>query len=297
MLAKPDPDGRHHDAAVTRAALPKGYTPQAARTHAQTWRQRASRLREEFEVIMSVMVKGADWLDEEASCRRVAGGENRLPPAVAVLAAAAVYTLLPDSLLFAPRLVIPAVELVLLAALMVTNPRRMIRQTRWSRRASVGLVIVVIGSNLVALGLLIHALNAKNTSGAGLLVAAMQVWLTDVIGFGLLYWELDRGGPVTRREARRDELPAADWRFSQDEDDDAVVEVAATSSVASGWVPIFVDYLYVSLTNSSAFSPTDTMPLSSRAKVLMGIQATAALLTSLLVIARAIGALGGGGGG
>jgi len=72
----------------------------------------------------------------------------------------------------------------------------------------------------------------------------------------------------------------------------AVVEVASTSSERSNWRPEFVDYLYVSLTNSSAFSPTDTMPLTARAKMLMGLEATAALLTSLLVVARAIGALG-----
>jgi hypothetical protein len=87
---------------------------------------------------------------------------------------------------------------------------------------------------------------------------------------------------------RRKELPPADWRFSQDENDDAVVEVAVGSSKNSEWVPIFIDYLYVSLTNSSAFSPTDTMPLTSRAKAFMALQATAALLTSLLVIARAL---------
>ena len=123
----------------------------------------------------------------------------------------------------------------------------------------------------------------------------MQVWLTNVIGFGLLFWELDRGGPVTRREAPRDKLPPADWRFSQDENDDAVTEVAVGASAKSGWIPTFLDYLYLSLTNSSAFSPTDTMPLTNRAKILMGVEATAALLTSLLVIARAVGSLGGGG--
>jgi len=117
-----------------------------------------------------------------------------------------------------------------------------------------------------------------------------------VIGFALLYWELDRGGPVTRREERRDKLPPADWRFSQDENDDTVTEVAVSSSKTSGWIPVFLDYLYLSLTNSSAFSPTDTMPLTNRAKALMGIEATAALLTSLLLIARAVGSLGGGGG-
>jgi hypothetical protein len=210
--------------------------------------------------------------------------------------AGVVYALLPDSLLFAPRLVIPAAEFVLLVALLISNPRRMIRQTRLSRIGSVVLVALIIAANLVALGMLVQSLSRSGTSSVGLLVAAMQVWLTNVIGFGLLFWELDRGGPVTRREARRDKLPAADWRFSQDENDDTVAEVAATSSITSGWIPTFVDYLYLSLTNSSAFSPTDTMPLTTRAKILMGIEATAALMTSLLVIARAVGSLGGGGG-
>ena len=88
-------------------------------------------------------------------------------------------------------------------------------------------------------------------------------------------------------------MPAADWRFSQDENQDAVREVSRSSSELSGWVPVFIDFLYVSVTNSSAFSPTDTMPLTSRAKVLMAIQATAALLVSLLLVARAVGSLGG----
>ncbi|MCU1613420.1 MAG: hypothetical protein JWO98_960, partial [Frankiales bacterium] len=78
---------------------------------------------------------------------------------------------------------------------------------------------------------------------------------------------------------------------SHDEDADTVIEVAAGSSEKADWIPTFADYLYLSTTNSSAFSPTDTMPLSTRAKALMGVQATAALLTSLLVIARAVGAL------
>ena len=120
----------------------------------------------------------------------------------------------------------------------------------------------------------------------------MQVWLTNVIGFGLLFWEMDRGGPVARHTLSRERLPAADWRFSQDENKGTVREVALGSSHHSDWRPGFIDYLYVSLTDSSAFSPTDTMPLTARAKTLMGLEATAALLTSLLVIARAVGSLG-----
>jgi len=223
---------------------------------------------------------------------RSSAGENRLWPALAVVVAALAYAVLPESLLVGPRLAIPAVELVLLGALLVTNPRRLVRQTRWSRGTSIALACLVIAANLVALAMLVRALTSSKPDGMPLLLAGMQVWLTNVIGFGLLYWEIDRGGPVARHTVSRDRMPPADWRFSQDENQDAVVEVASTSSERNNWRPEFVDYLYVSLTNSSAFSPTDTMPLTARAKMLMGLEATAALLTSLLVVARAIGALG-----
>ena len=231
----------------------------------------------------------SDPLDDELVHRRAGGGENRLVPTAAILVAIVAYALLPENLLFAPRFLIAGVEVLLLVALVATNPRRLVRRTRLSRTASTLLAAVVIVTNLVALGMLVHSLVRPGTSGGSLLLGAMQVWLTNVIGFALLYWELDRGGPVARRRVRRDKLPPADWRFSQDENGDNVSEVAATSSEQSGWVPTFVDYLYLSLTNSSAFSPTDTMPLSTRAKALMGLEATAALLTTLLVIARAVG--------
>jgi len=109
--------------------------------------------------------------------------------------------------------------------------------------------------------------------------------------FGLAFWELDRGGPVTRTQRPRAELPPADFRFSQDENDDAISEVAAGSSKKSGWVPALHDYLYVSLTNSTAFSPTDTMPLTGRAKLLMGIESSSALIVSVLVISRGVSIL------
>jgi hypothetical protein len=233
-------------------------------------------------------------MDEEEHERRDSAQENRLPPAVAVIVAAVLYALLPDSLLFGPRLLIPITEVALLVAVIVSNPRRLVARSRWSRTISVCLAAVVILTNLVALAMLIATLVQPKTNGAALLIAAMQVWGTNVMGFSLLFWELDRGGPVGRRRLARNELPPADWRFSQDENADAVVEVAASSSEKSGWVPTFIDYLYLSLTNSSAFSPTDTMPLTSRAKLLMGIEATAALMTSLLVIARAVGGLTSG---
>ena len=203
------------------------------------------------------------------------------------MVAGALYALLPDAVRPWPRVIVPAVEAALLASLLVTNPRRMTRETRTSRTVSLVLAAVVVVTNLVALGLLVGDLVAGRAAEPGpLLMAGLQVWLTGVIGFALIYWELDRGGPVSRASRTRSALPPADWRFSPDENDDNVTEVAAGSSGRSGWVPVFVDYLYVSLTNSSAFSPTDTMPLTSRAKLLMGLQAVAALLVTLVIVAR-----------
>jgi len=225
--------------------------------------------------------------------RRGKRGEVRLAPAAAVLVAIVLYAVLPESLLLGPRFLIPGLEFALLVALIATNPFRMTRETRWSRSVSLLLTGLVVTTNLVSLGLLVDMLvSSADAEGSSLLLAALQVWATNVIAFALIYWELDRGGPVARTQVPREELPLADFRFTQDETQDTVIEVSAGSSKKSDWIPTFVDYLYLSTTNSSAFSPTDTMPLTSRSKILMGVQATAALVTSLLVIARAVGALG-----
>lgn len=219
-------------------------------------------------------------------------GEARLPGVLATLAAIARYLALPQQLLIAPRYVLPTLEVLLLIPLIAINPRRLTRQTRMFRILSLALVAVIAASNLVALAILIDELvHAGVKDGRELLVAALQVWLTNIIVFGLAFWELGRGGPVSRTQAPRAELPLADFRFSQDENDDAVEEVADGASGSSDWVPTLVDYLYVSVTNSTAFSPTDTMPLTTRAKLMMSIESISALLTSLLVIARAVSSL------
>jgi hypothetical protein len=221
-------------------------------------------------------------------------GEARLPAVVATLLAVALYALLPHTLLVGPRLLIPGLEVLLLVPLVAINPRHLTRETRWSRAVSLALIVVIAVSNMVALVLLLQKLGSADLpKGPQLLLAALQVWGTNVLVFGLIFWELDRGGPVARNSTRREMLNHADFRFSQDENHDAVVEVARASSKTADWVPTLVDYLYVSLTNSSAFSPTDTMPLRPRTKLLMGVQATAALITSVLVIARGVSLLGG----
>jgi uncharacterized membrane protein len=218
-------------------------------------------------------------------------GEHRWPAALATLTAAVLYVLLPNRLIVGPRYVVPALELVLLATLVAANPHRFTRETRELRLASLAVVLLIGVTNTIALGLLVDALLVGTEEGSQLLVAALQVWLTNLIAFALWFWELDRGGPVQRGIADREALPAADFRFPQDEDHDTVREVAARSSKRTDWRPALVDYLYVSLTNSTAYSPTDTMPLTPRAKVLMGVQGLESFLLTILVIARAVNLL------
>jgi len=219
-------------------------------------------------------------------------GESRLPASFATLVAVGLYGALPSELLIGPRYVIPAMELAILIVVIVENPVRMTRQSRRSRTGALALTYLIMATNLVSLVLLLHKLvSGGSDHGPALLLAALQVWLTNVIVFALAFWELDRGGPVQRHHAARPDLPRADFRFPQDEDRDTVIEVSKGSSVLTGWLPRFVDYAYVSLTNSSAFSPTDTMPLTTRAKLLMAAESTMALITSVVVIAKGVGSL------
>jgi hypothetical protein len=219
-------------------------------------------------------------------------GEVRLGASIAALVALALYATLPSQLLSWARFVVPGVELLLLVPLIAANPVRMDRQNRVLRSMSIALAGLLVLTNSGAFVTLVHELVAGGAKkGTSLLLAALQVWLTNIIAFALLYWELDRGGPVERAKGDRADLPPADFRFSQDENDDTVREVALRSSKLSDWRPRFVDYLYLSTTNSTAFSPTDTMPLSPRAKLLMSLESIEALLVSVLVIARGISLL------
>src|ERR1700752_1494198 len=122
----------------------------------------------------------------ERSSRRTAAGENRLPPAAAVVVAVVGAAGLPSSVLPTNRLVTPVVELLLLVTLVVANPRRITRETRWSRWVSTALALVMIGTNLGSLAILVSQLAGGGASGGRLLVGAMQIWVTNVIGFALL---------------------------------------------------------------------------------------------------------------
>lgn len=222
---------------------------------------------------------------------RTASPEHRWPAVGGLVAALALYALLPNELVGSLRFAVVGAGLALLVPLIVVNPHRLIRQSRWSRALSVVLALALVLANQVALVLLVFKLVSGRQDAPGLLLAALQVWVANVIGFALLYWETDRGGPIVRTTWARTELPAADFRFPQDEDREAIAEVAAGSAASRDWTPRFVDYFYTSLSNSMAFSASDAMPLSQRAKLLMGLQAFGGFVILALVIARSVGIL------
>jgi uncharacterized membrane protein len=179
------------------------------------------------------------------------------------------------------RIVVPALELALLIPLAVTEPHRHIYESGRRRMVSLALTAIVSVANMVSLGLLIHFLivGGNSVHGRQLLLSAAQIWWTNVIVFALWYWEFDGNGPPARL---RDPEAPRDFAFVQMTDP----EVAAP-----GWRPRFSDYFYVSFTNASAFSPTDTMPLTRTAKQLMLVQSTVSIITLLLVAARAVNIL------
>lgn len=141
----------------------------------------------------------------------------------------------------------------------------------------------LVAGNVTALAILVYALVTTSTSqlgGGELLLTAAVIWSTNVIVFGIWFWEVDLGGPVARAMHEHREKP--DWEFPQDDE---------PKVMRDGWYPMLWDYLYVSLTNSIAFSPTDAMPLTRPAKLLMGMESAISVVTVLLVAARAVNVL------
>ena len=212
--------------------------------------------------------------------RRLEEGDPFWPAQTAVAVAIVLSLLLPGSLLIGPRILLPAIELVLLFALVVVVPRRATRHDRRRRAFALSVVGVVSATTIVSLARLVHYLVAGGrVGGERLIESGALLWLTLVLLFAVFYWEFDGGGPVARMQ--QPDLP--DFLFPQ---------MDSAGHAPPNWRAGFVDYLYLSLTNSVAFSPTDTLPLTGTAKVLMGIQSITALMTIGLVVARAVNILG-----
>jgi hypothetical protein len=206
-------------------------------------------------------------------------GEARWPMVGAVLAAIVLTVLLPDAVRVGPRWLLPVVEGMLLVILIVGDPLTISRRTSMLRAVSIVLVSVLVLATLWSTGLLIHDLieGGPETNSAGdLLAAGSSVWLSNIIAFSLLYWEMDGGGAA----ARAHRIPRhGDFAFPQQ----------SNPHLASpDWRPRFVDYLYLGFTNATAFSPTDVMPLAPWAKMTMAVQSVISIAILGLVIARAV---------
>ena len=211
--------------------------------------------------------------------------ERHLPywgPQLVVLSAILLDLSLPTKVTVGPTWLLPAVEGLLLFGLVIASPQGRVRHSPTRRRVAIGLTALVSATNAVSLVLLcVHLVNGSHDNGRGLILACVVLWVTNVLLFGLWYWELDRGGPVARAIGEPD---YPDFLFPQ---------MAEPRWSPAGWRPGLIDYLYVSFTNATAFSPTDTMPLTATAKSLMSVQSLSALVTVGLVVARAVNILNG----
>jgi hypothetical protein len=224
-------------------------------------------------------------------------GEPLLLPTAAILGAAALYATLPTRFIAGPnagvfsvvRWVVPGLTVLLLLALVATFP-----DSKLVRKLNVEVASIHLGRRIIVLAvtalvsaangasilLLVHLLiNGAHTEARLLLRAGIHMWCLNVLVFALWFWELDNGGPRQRMTAGPE---GRDFLFPQ-QADPTVTE--------PGWRPMFLDYLYVSFTNATAFSPTDAMPLSRWAKMLMLVESSASLVLAIMVAARAINIL------
>jgi len=224
-------------------------------------------------------------------------GESPLWPAAAILSSAGLYVTLPSKFIVGKqaaffgdiRWAVAGLTLVLLLALLLALPRGPLEQMmdHGTHRLRVGRRVLVLTitallsiANAASIYVLVHVLvNGGQVVASPLLRAAVHLWCVNVLLFALWFWQLDAGGPAKRPTAG---ILERDFYFPQQSD---------PALFGEGWRPAFLDYFYVSYTNSAAFSPTDVMPLSRWAKMLMLVQSAISLTLGLMVVARAVNIL------
>jgi uncharacterized membrane protein len=214
--------------------------------------------------------------------KRPTEGEARWQATAAVLVAIALQLALPDRLVLVhPVWLLPTVEGLLLVALVTANPHRINTTSRAIRVLSLILVAILSLANAFSVARLAVGLvqGTEGENAGPLLITGAAIWLTNIIVFGLWYWEFDRGGPVARADATR---TYPDFQF---------VQMTSPQLAPPSWEPMFGDYLYLSFTNAAAFSPTDVMPLTRWAKIAMTVQSAVSIVTIALVVARAVNIL------
>jgi hypothetical protein len=211
-------------------------------------------------------------------------GESRWPPVIALACFLALNIALrvwlPGGGPIRVPWLLPAVEAVLLVALVASDHSSVATRRHWLRPVCLALVALLVFAALWATGLLIYDLingSPLSSSPTKLLAAGAMTWLGNNLAFALLYWLMDSGGPIARARGAR----PVDFAFTQQ---------LSPELVPDGWRPVFLDYLHLGFTNATAFSPTDVMPLTHRAKYAMLVQSTVALALFGLIVARAVNA-------
>jgi hypothetical protein len=198
---------------------------------------------------------------------------------LALLACVGLYIVLPNRLVVGPRWLLPVLIALPLIPLSSTKHRHP-NDSPWIRRLTIALIAIITVANTASMVLLVHHLLVANVSqGRQLIYSAVSVWLTNVIIFGLWFWEIDRGGPH-RRASGLSILP--DIQFPQMENPHLAPD---------NWHPRFVDYLYTSFANGTSFAPADAMPLTMLAKSLFASESLVSLVTIAVVAARAVNIL------
>ena len=213
--------------------------------------------------------------------RPYATPSTRLAPLAAVVVAVAAQLLMRDRIVLGPLLLVPIIEIALVLVLVVGDGLLGMRRRHAGLvRYALALVITISATSSAAL-MIADVIDVRPVSVQQLLAEGAQILVVLAVGFALLFWQLDRGGPDGR--ALPDVELFSFW-FTQD-------AIREYSDQFDHWQPRFLDYLYVAITNLVAFSPTDTMPLTRTAKMLMAWQSTVALATFAVVLARAVNIL------
>jgi hypothetical protein len=221
-------------------------------------------------------------LSQLPAWRRRTEGEARWQVAFCTAVAIALQVAVPDRLtLLSPSWVLPALEGAMLVCLVIANPHRINRQSRALRVSSLLFAALISLANAWSLAQLARGLviGHQRWDAGPLLITGGAIWLTNVIVFGLWYWEFDRGGPAARALGIN---PYPDFQFPQ---------MTSPEMAPPHWEPQFADYLYLAFTNAAAFSPTDVLPLSRWAKLAMTLQSAISIVTVALIVARAVNIL------
>ena len=205
--------------------------------------------------------------------------EPRWPASLALVVCVGLYVLLPDRLVVGPHWLLPVLVALPLGPLSARRHRHP-DESSWIRHVTIGLVALVTAANVTSLVLLVHhLLNSDVSQGRKLIYSAVAVWLTNIILYGLWFWEVDRGGP--HRRASGDKL-LPDLQFPQ---------MQTPDQAPKNWRPAFTDYLFTSFANGTSFAPADAMPLTLRMKVLFTSESVVSLATIAIVASRAVNIL------